>query len=98
VPHVVDTVLLLSAVGMLFVLHLSPFALPWLRAKVVGLAAYIALGALALRPARSAAAARPGIVTPVAWIAALGVFAYIVSVAVTKSPRGALAWLPAQGG
>jgi len=96
-PHVVDTVLLLSAVGMLFVIHLSPWGLPWLRAKIVGLVVYISLGVLALRPARSDRAARLTAVNVIAWIGALVVFGYIVSVAVTKSPAGVLAWLHAAG-
>ena len=32
-PHVIDTILLASALGMLWVAHLSPWALDWLRAK-----------------------------------------------------------------
>jgi uncharacterized membrane protein SirB2 len=92
-PHLVDTVLLLSAVGMLFVIHLSPWGVPWLRAKIVGLAVYISLGVLALRPARGHDAVRPRAVNVIAWIAALLVFGYIVSVALTKSPTGVLAWL-----
>lgn len=90
-PHFIDTVLLLSALGMLWAIHLSPWALPWLRAKLVGLVVYIALGALALRPGRARDKAGP--VSFVAWIGALAVFGYIVSVALTKSPRGALLWL-----
>ena len=36
-PHVVDVVLLLSALAMLWAVRLSPWAVPWLRAKIVGL-------------------------------------------------------------
>jgi uncharacterized membrane protein SirB2 len=90
-PHVIDTILLLSAFGMLWIIRLSPWALPWLRAKLVGLVVYIALGVLAFRSAR---AGKAGAVSLVAWIGALVVFGYIVSVALTKSPRGVLLWLP----
>ena len=93
-PHLVDTVLLLSAVGMLWVMRLAPWALPWLRAKLVGLIIYIALGVIALRPAAAGRAERSRTLRLIAWIGALAVFGYIVSVALTKSPRGALAWLP----
>ena len=93
-PHLVDTVLLLSAVGMLWVIRLSPWALPWLRAKIVGLIIYIALGVIALRPVPAGRAERSRTPRIVAWIGALAVFGYIVSVALTKSPRGALEWLP----
>ncbi len=93
VPHVIDTVLLASALGMLWVAHLAPWAVPWLRAKIPGLILYIALGALALRPARAAARITPTMVHQFAWIAAFAVFGYIMSVAIAKDPRGALIWL-----
>src|SRR5664279_1793465 len=52
-PHVVDTVLLLSALTLAWMLRPTPGNAPWLLAKVVGLVAYVALGVLALRPGRS---------------------------------------------
>lgn len=81
-PHVVDTVLLLSALAMAWMLRLSPAGAPWLAAKIVGLVAYIVLGAIALRPGR------PGRIRAAAWLAALFVAAWIVSVAITKQPLG----------
>lgn len=95
-PHLVDTVLLLSAIGMLCIARLSPWEQPWLRAKIVGLLVYIALGSLALRPSPVVRAPRPDWVSVGAWIGALVVFGYIVSVAVTKNPWGGLVWLMAQ--
>jgi len=92
-PHLVDTVLLLSAVGMLYIVRLSPWEQPWLRAKIVGLLVYIALGSLALRPALAGRALRLRQVSGSAWIGALVVFGYIVSVAVTKNPWGGLIWI-----
>ena len=86
-PHGVDTVLLLSAVLLAWMLRLSPGATPWLAAKIIGLVVYIGLGMLALRPGR------PVRVRALAWIAALLTFAWIVSVALTKSPLGALVLL-----
>ena len=88
VPHVVDTVLLLSALALAWMLRLTPGNAPWLLAKVVGLVAYVALGVLALRPGRSFQ------VRLVAWVAALAVVGWIVSVAMTKTPLGFLALLP----
>ena len=55
--------------------------------------AYIVLGVLALRPARSPSDPRGGTTRFVCWVAALVVFGYIVSVALTKDPTGPLAWL-----
>ena len=92
-PHLVDTVLLLSAVAMLWIVRVSPWALPWLRAKLIGLVVYIALGVLALRPRPGESIAGSKTLRLVAWISALVVFGYIASVAVTKSPRGAMEWL-----
>ena len=81
-PHIVDTVLLGSALLMAWMLRLTPGAAPWLAAKIVGLLLYIALGILALRPGRPLAL-RVG-----AWMAALLTFGWIVSVALTKNPLG----------
>jgi uncharacterized membrane protein SirB2 len=89
-PHLVDTLLLLSALGMLWVARLSPWALPWLRAKLLGLVLYIALGAIALSPSRTADNKPPGLIHVLCWIGALAVYVYIVSVSVTKSALGLL--------
>ncbi len=83
-PHVVDTVLLGSALVLAWMLRLTPGAAPWLAAKIAGLLLYIALGMLALRPGRPLAL-RVG-----AWLAVLACFGWIVSVALTKNPLGAL--------
>jgi uncharacterized membrane protein SirB2 len=83
-PHTVDTLLLLSALVMAWLLRLNPLTTPWLAAKIAGLLLYIALGMLALRPGR------PQPLRVAAWAAALLVFGWIVSVAMTKNPLGAL--------
>lgn len=88
-PHGVDTVLLLSALMLAWMLRLTPGAAPWLAAKIVGLLVYIGLGLLALRPGRPLAL-RIG-----AWLAALCCFGWIVSVALTKNPLGVLRALAA---
>lgn len=93
----VDTVLLLSAIGMLAVIQVWPWELPWLRAKIVGLVVYIALGIVALRPTAAGSPPKPMRVRVVFWLGAVLVFGYIVSVALTKSPWGAVAWLPTRG-
>lgn len=93
VPHLVDTILLLSALGMLWVARLAPWPLPWLRAKIIGLIVYIALGTLALRPSITSRMRRPMRARLIAWAAAILAFGYIVSVAVTKSPLGVIVWL-----
>lgn len=77
-PHVNDTLLLSAAIAMLVVAGLNPLDQPWLLAKIVGLLAYIGLGALALKHGKTKA------IRITALIAALGVFGYIVAVAITK--------------
>jgi len=84
-PHVVDTALLASALVLVAMLRVNPFATPWLVAKITGLVVYIVLGMVALRPNV------PKPVRAAAWIGALAVVGWIVSVAFTKSPWGWLA-------
>ena len=83
-PHVIDTVLLGSAVALAWLLQLNPLSTPWLGAKIVGLLAYIGLGMVALKPTR------PPALRAAAWVAALLAFAQIVATAITKSPLGLL--------
>jgi len=86
-PHIVDSVLLLSALALAWMLRATPMNSPWLLAKIVGLVVYVGLGSLALRRGRSLA------VRASAWVAALATAAWIVSVAVTKSAFGFFAGL-----
>ncbi|MDS4026233.1 MAG: SirB2 family protein [Candidatus Contendobacter sp.] len=85
VPHLIDTVLLASAIGLTLILQQYPFVNGWLTAKMLALIAYILLGHIALKrgPTRS--------IRAVAWVAALATFGYIVSVALTHDPLGFLA-------
>ena len=77
VPHIIDTVLLVSAIALALRIHQYPLTHNWLTAKVLGLLLYIALGMIALKRGRSRQ------VRLIAWLAALLVFLYIVAVAVT---------------
>lgn len=79
-PHVVDTLLLASAIALAVMLRQYPFVHAWLTAKVLALVLYIALGLLALRPGRSRRTRLA------AWLGALAVFAYMVAVARTRNP------------
>ncbi|HET8729970.1 MAG TPA: SirB2 family protein [Moraxellaceae bacterium] len=81
VPHIIDTVLLLAAIALL--VHLG--ALPtWVQVKVAALFLYIFLGMVAFRPGKAYG------VRVTSFFLALGVFAFIMSVAITKSPWGFL--------
>ncbi|HSD37189.1 MAG TPA: SirB2 family protein [Rhodocyclaceae bacterium] len=78
-PHIVDSVLLGSAIGLAMTLHQYPFVNGWLTAKLLALFAYVWLGKRAL----GTDARGEGLV----WFAAaLLTVAYIVGVAVTHSP------------
>jgi uncharacterized membrane protein SirB2 len=86
-PHIIDTLLLASAIGMLLVWSISPLELNWLTAKILGLLAYIILGMIALRFGRTKK--QKG----VAWLLALICAGYIVSVAYSKNPLGLFSFL-----
>lgn len=86
-PHVNDTVLLAAAMALMVLTNQYPFVDAWVTAKVFGLIGYIILGSVALKAGRT----RPARIA--AWLAALAVFAYVVSVALTKSPWGFVTWL-----
>ncbi len=79
-PHVVDTVLLASGVGLAVWAQLNPIHQPWLMAKLVALLAYILLGTLALKRGRTRAI-RTG-----ALAAALVVYGYMLAVAIHHEP------------
>lgn len=85
-PHVIDTVLLASALWLAFALG-AEGTRGWLWVKVVALVAYIALGSIALKRGRTRG------VRIAAFAAAVVTFAYIASVALAKSPLGFLARL-----
>ncbi len=79
-PHVIDSVLLGSALVMAWQSSQYPFAQGWLTAKFFGLLAYILCGTMALKRARTRG-------RRVVFLAlALLAYAYIVGVALTRSP------------
>ena len=86
-PHVVDTGLLGSAIYLALVSGQYPFQQGWLTAKVLALVAYIALGTVALKRGKSRA------MRAAAFVLALAMVFYLVSVALTRSPAGVLSGL-----
>src|SRR5512147_986113 len=86
-PHVVDTILLASALWLAWLIGQYPFVHGWLTAKVIGLLAYIVLGSVALKRGRTRG------VRVAAFGLALATALYIVSVAVTRDPLGFLVLL-----
>lgn len=79
-PHLVDSLLLASAIGLAAWSGQSPWASPWLGAKVGALIVYILLGSVALKYGRTRA------VRGAAFGTALACFGYIAATALTKNP------------
>jgi uncharacterized membrane protein SirB2 len=77
-PHVVDTLLLASAVWLAWFLGQVPFVHGWITAKIFALLAYIVLGMFALRRGRTRRA------RAAAFAAALASAGYIVWVALAR--------------
>ncbi len=83
VPHVIDSVLLLSGVLLVMITHFYPFSVQgsWLTEKLLGVIIYIALGSMALsrRPRKMGTR----------WIAtltALIIALIVIKLAITKMP------------
>jgi uncharacterized membrane protein SirB2 len=81
-PHVVDTLLLISAILLTIAIGQYPFVNSWLTVKLFALVVYIYLGMQAFKTNRSQGARR------IAFLAAVIVFGFIVTVARTHSPLG----------
>ena len=84
-PHVFDTALLASAIALAIISSQYPLAQSWLTAKVIGLIAYILCGAIALKRGKTKT------VRAVFFVVALLIFAYIVLVALNRSPLAVFA-------
>jgi len=85
--YAIDTVLLTAALMLTTIVHQYPFVQAWLTVKVLLLVVYIVLGVVALKRGRNTRE------RALAYVAALAVFAFIVSVARAHQPLGALAFL-----
>lgn len=78
VPHIIDTVLLISALSLCVILAQYPFVNGWLTAKVVGVVCYILMGLWALKWAQTTVMQWVGFAGALAWLA------FTAKVAVTK--------------
>ena len=84
-PHVVDTVLLTSALMLTTVIHQYPFSTGWVTMKVVLLVVYIVLGSIALKRGRTKS------IRVAALVAALATIGFLVTVARAHHPLGLFA-------
>jgi uncharacterized membrane protein SirB2 len=78
-PHVIDTVLLVSAITLVIMSGQYPWVAPWVSAKIVGLVVYIGLGVVVMRTAKTQQ------MRIIAFALALITAAYIFMVAGTKT-------------
>jgi uncharacterized membrane protein SirB2 len=79
-PHLIDTVLLASAVMLTLIIQQYPFVNGWLTAKLLALCIYIVLGSIAIRRGRTRG------VRIAALAAALVTVSYIVGTALRHDP------------
>lgn len=80
VPHIIDTLLLASAVYLMIASHQYPFADSWLTAKLIALIAYIGTGTFAIKRGRTAG------IRLLFSLMSVAIFCYILAVAITHSP------------
>ena len=76
-PHIIDTILLVSAILLTMQIQQYPFVQGWLTAKVLALVAYIVIGAIGLKYGSTKK------IRISAWLVAIAIFVYIVLVALT---------------
>lgn len=78
-PHVIDTLMLLTGLSLCFLIKQYPFVDPWLTEKITGVAAYIVLGIMAMRPKQNT------FFKMFAFFGALGWIVYVGKIAIFKS-------------
>lgn len=78
-PHIVDSVFLLSGIGLIWILRLPVMSQPWLMAKLLALVFYVLLGTVALRRGKTKRT------RTIALLLAILTFAYIAGAAMNKS-------------
>jgi uncharacterized membrane protein SirB2 len=84
-PHVVDSMLLTTALMLTTVIHQYPFSTGWVTMKVVLLVVYIVLGSNAMKRGRTKR------IRTAALVAALLTIGFLVSVARAHHPLGLFA-------
>jgi len=78
-PHLIDTLLLVSGIALALSIQQYPFTVGWLTAKLIALLAYIVFGSIALKRGKT----RHQRITALS--ISLGIFVYLVMVALTRS-------------
>ena len=78
-PHIIDAVLLLSAITIVVTLNVNPLEAHWVLAKIIALVFYVIFGVIAFRIAKTKRQQM------IYWLLAMFVFVYIVAVAATRN-------------
>ena len=78
-PHVVNSILLLTAIGLAVFIGQYPFVHDWLTEKLLAVVAYIGLGVMCFK-------GRTKVLRIIAYFGALGWLALAARLAVTKTP------------
>jgi uncharacterized membrane protein SirB2 len=84
-PHVNDTLLLLTGVALVMTSEVFSFSDSWLQVKLACLLLYIVLGMLAFKWAKEDKTRL------LLWLSALGVFVMMITIALSKQPLGLFA-------
>ena len=79
VSHSIDTLLLLSAIVLVFITAQYPGPAAWINAKIIALVLYITTGTIALNRGKTMT------IRVTSWVLALLIFAYITMVALSKN-------------
>ena len=82
ITHLVDTVLIASAIALAVILSYNPLEQPCLFTKITVLGLYIVLGLITFKLAQKI------YIKVSAWLLGLASLGFMISVAVTKSPWG----------
>ena len=78
-PHIINTVLIITAIGLCVTLAQYPFVHDWVTSKLIGLVAYILLAVVAVKWARTNAMRVFALIGAVAWLGLTG------KIAITKT-------------
>jgi len=78
IPHVIDSLLLISGLALVLILHQYPWTQTWLTAKLLALLFYIVMGSIALTIGKTKT------IRIIAGIGALIILFYIITLALTR--------------
>lgn len=78
IPHINDTLLLISAITLAVIAGFNPINQAWLMAKIIALFLYVAFGMVAFKS--------PGLKGEISYVLATITFIFLVFTAINKTP------------